>query len=102
MRDEKMDERITQLLTAERDWRCDTSTLEAHFETRVMARIRERQAGAIPWYVLAWRMIPVFTVITVISMAFSIALKPAPSRDLFAAITNNQEEYMTRSILTGE
>ena len=62
MRD-KADERLDQLFASVRAERIDTTALEEYFEMRLLARIREQRSGLIPWYSLAWRMLPTFAVV---------------------------------------
>lgn len=99
---DNMDERLDRLFAEARTHRPDTSARELNFETRVMARIRERRAAFMPWYALAWRMIPTFAVIAAIIAVCSAGFYPARSSDMFAAITNGQDEYMAKNFLTGE
>ena len=96
------DEKLDKLFAEARAWRPDTSAQEMNFETRLMARIRERQEAGTPWYALVWRMIPAFAVVATIIAVCTASFKPADSQDLFAAITSGQDDYMARSFLTGE
>ncbi|MGD0586769.1 MAG: hypothetical protein ABSA86_13535 [Oryzomonas sp.] len=96
------DERLDRLFAAARNARVDTSALEEHFETRLMARLRERRAQGIPWYALMWRMVPVFAVLVILIAVYSTSYKPPSSGDLFAAISSGQEEYLAQNVLTGE
>ena len=96
------DERLDRLFAAARNSRMDISALEEHFETRLMARLRERRRECIPWYTLMWRMVPVFTVLVVLIAVYSASYRPTSSDDLFAAISSGQEEYLVRNVLTGE
>lgn len=96
------DERLDRLFAAARDVRVDTSALEEHFETRLMARLRERRAEGIPWYALMWRMVPAFAVLVVLIAVYSASYGPPTSGDLFASISSNQEEYVPGNVLTGE
>ena len=96
------DERLERFFAASRNARMDTSALEEHFETRLMARLRERRKEGIPWYALMWRMVPVFTVLVVLIAVYSISYKPLSPGDLFAAISSGQEEYLAQNVLTGE
>jgi anti-sigma-K factor RskA len=100
MRDEH-DHKLDALFTLARRERPDTSTLEAHFETRLMARLAERTAQTAPWHLLVWRMIPAFAVIAAIMLACSITINPTRSGDPFAAITNGTEDLMARNYLLG-
>jgi len=97
-----IEEKLDRLFAEARAWRPDTSAREMNFETRVMATIRERRGAGVPWYALVWRMVPAFAVIAAIATVCSMSFTPAPSGDLFAAITTGQDEYMTTSFLTGE
>ncbi len=97
-----IDERLDKLFAEARNKRPDTSGLELNFETRLMARIRERRRAGIPWYALVWRMIPAFAVIATTIAVCTISFQPAGSHDLFAAITNSHEEYLASNCLTGE
>ena len=94
-----IDGRLDRLLEQVRSGRPDTSLQEMNFETRVMARIHERQAEVMPWYAAAWRMLPPFAVLSAIIVLCGVVFKPASSQDLFAAITNDQNDYITRSVL---
>lgn len=96
------DNRLERLLAAARSGGIDTAPLEEHFETRLMARIVERKSARMPWYQLAWRMIPGFAVATLIAAACSVIFNPARSSDLFAGITIGQEDTITISSLVGE
>jgi hypothetical protein len=96
------DERLDKLFALARSGQPDASTRQDHFETRVMARLRERRQTTSPWYFLAWRMIPIFAVIAAISAVCSMTFTPSHSGDLFAAISSGQEEYLANSYLTGE
>ena len=88
---ENLDEEKLDRLFAARSARPDTSGLEQYFETRVMARIKEKN-GKASWPVLAWRMVPVFITIVVILWAASLTLKPEETGDYFAAITNYEDD----------
>lgn len=96
------DERLDRLFAAARNARLDTSGLEDHFETRLMARLRERRAGAVPWYALMWRMVPAFAVLVVIIAVFSASFRPSARGDMFAAISSGQDESLSANVLTGE
>ncbi len=99
--EDKTNKRLEQLFSAARDAAPDTSAMEAHFETRVMARIREQREKTAPWFGLVWRMIPIFAVVAAIAAICNMSFNPDHSQDMFAAITNGQEDY-AGSFLTGE
>ncbi|QEM66865.1 hypothetical protein FO488_00950 [Geobacter sp. FeAm09] len=96
------DERLDRLFAATRTVPVDTSALEEHFETRLMARLAERRRNAIPWYVMMWRMVPLFAVLVAVIAVYGTSFSSSPSDDLFAAISTGQEEYLAQNILTGE
>lgn len=96
------DERLDRLFAVARNVPVDTSALEEHFETRLMARLEERRREAIFWYAVMWRMVPLFAVLVAVIAVYGTSFKPAPSGDLFASISSGQEEYLAQNILTGE
>ncbi|MBT1073465.1 hypothetical protein [Pelotalea chapellei] len=95
------DQKLDALFATARREQPDTSALEAHFETRLMARLSERRTR-VPWQLMIWRMLPAFAVIALLILICSFTLNPARSSDLFAAITGGQEEQMARNYLLGE
>jgi len=101
MRDDAED-RLERLFAAARSEPNDTEAVEEFFEGRLMARLRERREVRRPWYELAWRCVPAFAVITVILAVCSITIGQSVPTDLFAAISNGQEEYLAKSYLAGE
>ena len=60
------DRRLDALFALAREHRPDTSAAEYAFETRLMARLRERrqERGSI-WAMVSWRMVPFFAVCVV-------------------------------------
>lgn len=100
---EYTDESLDRLFAAGRSDAIDTSNLEEHFETRLMARIAERSERRSAWFQPVWRMIPVFAVLTVLIAVGSITFTEThPDDDLFASITSGQDDLMARSYLSGE
>lgn len=101
MRD-NTDEKLECLFAAVRGEKPDIERQAECFETRVLARIRERQEKNIPWYLLAWRCVPAFALIAAILTIFSISYVPSGSSELFASISTGQEEYLAKSFMSGE
>lgn len=101
MRDDAED-RLARLFEAARSERGDTEAAEEFFETRLMARIRERRDVRPPWYALAWRCIPALALVTVIVAVCSMTIERTTSTDLFASISAGQEEYLAKSFMAGE
>jgi len=97
------DKRLDQLFAAARAESIDSTAREAHFETRLMARIREnRAAQSEPWYALAWRMLPAYAGIMVVVAVCSITFNPSRSADIFSVLTGNQDDSISISLLAGE
>lgn len=96
------DEKLDALFALARDESPAITDMAEHFETRLMARLTERKLQSEPWYLLVWRLVPVFAVITAIVLICSFTLNPLRSSDLFASITAGGEERMARSYLAGE
>jgi hypothetical protein len=101
MRDDAED-RLERLFAAARSERSATGGTEEFFETRLMARIRERQSVRKPWYELAWRCVPALALITVILAIGSITINRPASSDPFAVISSGQEEFLAKSFMSGE
>jgi hypothetical protein len=98
----KREEHLDLLFAAVRSNRPDTTRGEEHFETRLMARIRERRAERSPWYLMAWRCVPAFALLAAIVTVIGLSAVPSGSSDLFAAISSGQDEVLARSFISGE
>ena len=98
---DKHDELLDKLFMTVRSIKPDTAAVEAHFETRLLARIEEQQSSPVLWPVWTWRLIPWFATIVVIVGIGSVMYDPMRSSDLFAQFTNGYEEYLTTSLLAG-
>jgi hypothetical protein len=95
------DEQLDQLFAALRSKKPDTATVEAHFETRLLARIEEQQGSQAAWFNWTWRLIPWFTTIVIIVGIGSVLYDPTRSGDLFAPLSNGYEDYLTTTLLAG-
>ena len=100
MKDER-DELLDELFGRVRALKPDTSAVEDHFETRLLATLEERQSSRALWSFWTWRLVPLFTMIAIIVGIGSVAIDPARSTDLFAAFTSGYEEYQATSLLAG-
>lgn len=98
----RLDERLARLFEAARAEEIDTSAEEEHFETRLLARIREMRGAPPPWYALAWRMVPAFAMVAMLITIGAYLYAPPAQNDLFASITDEQEDSAESSFLTGE
>ena len=96
------DKRLDRLFAAARAASPETTSREAHFETRLMARIREQRAVQQPWYALAWRMLPAYVGIALVVVVCSITFDPTSSTDMFAALTGSQDDGVSITLLAGE
>lgn len=96
------DHELDRLFAAARRARTDFSAVEEHFETRLIARIRERRENRQCWYSWLWRLVPVFTVIVLVLGIASVVVERDGSPDMFAAIANGQETAQVLGYLTGE
>lgn len=96
------DERLDQLFASVRAERVDTVAAEEFFETRLLARLKERREVAEPWYAPAWRMVPTFAAVAAVITIATITYNPSRSSDMFAAITSGQDEVVGNSYLTEE
>lgn len=96
------DEKLDHLFATARCDRIETTDLEAHFETRIMAHIAEKKIRSKPWHGLVWRMIPGFMLIAAISVLCNLTFIKPSNNDLFASIANVQEESGYTDFLSGE
>jgi hypothetical protein len=79
----------------------DTAAIEEHFETRLLAGLRERRESRVGWSVWAWRLVPWFSIIVIIVAVGGVIIDPARSSDLFAMFTGD-DEYQVASLFIGE
>jgi hypothetical protein len=69
------DEQLNELFRAARAAKPDTSRAEYGFETRLLAAIRESRKQPISLATLAWRLMPVFAAIVVVTGAWSYSVQ---------------------------
>ena|SRR5450631_3324970 len=98
---DNMDERLDKLFAAARVERVDISG-DDFFETRLLARIKERYEAADLWYAAALRLLPVFAAVAAMITICTFTFNPSDSSDIFAAITSSQDEIAGISYMTGE
>lgn len=80
----------------------DISGVERNFETRVMARIREWREQQDPWYAWAWRLAPVFLVLTLLLAGWSVFYSPVRQADPVATLASGTQEVALLDYLTGD
>jgi hypothetical protein len=96
------DDRLNSLFAAARGARPDTSAIEGHFETRLLARIRERREQGQAWFYWVLRLAPAFTVIAIVLGISNFAMNGTRYPDVFTAIAGDQAEYQMVSYLEDE
>jgi hypothetical protein len=96
------DKKLDSLFAAARSVSPDTSAREDFFETRVMARIREKRAARQPWFAWAWRLAPVFFVAVIVLGSANLMFDRNGSADIFSAIGNTNDEYQVVAYLEGD
>jgi hypothetical protein len=96
------DEQLDRLFLAARSRKPDTAAVEEYFETRLMAKIEERQSRQPLWNAWSWRLVPWFATVVIIIGIVSAIYNPLRSSDLFAFLDNGDEEFMTASLLAGD
>lgn len=98
---DRHDELLDKLFMTVRSDKPDTAAVEEHFETRLLARMGEEQAGWALWPDWTWRLIPWFATLVIIVGVGSVVYDPIRSSDMFAQFTNGYEDYLTTSLLAG-
>lgn len=99
---DKSEKRLDGLFSAARSVRPDTSAAEEFFETRLMARIREKREQGRSWFAWVWRLAPAFVAVALVLGVFTIFMDENQSPDIFSAIANDHAEYQVANYLGGE
>ncbi|HEY3488762.1 MAG TPA: hypothetical protein VGK27_01425 [Candidatus Deferrimicrobiaceae bacterium] len=95
------DARLDRLFALAREAPVDTAVVERNFETRLLARIRERSVGREPWYAWGWRLMPLFLAITLLLGGWTIYHDPFRMGDP-ALLFSGPEQVALVDSLTGE
>ncbi len=98
---DERDDRLERLFAAARETPPDVSAVERNFETRLAARIRESRERKEPWYGWAWRLAPVFVVLTLLLGAWTLVLDPVHPADPGTALVSVAEQVALVDDLTG-
>ncbi len=98
----RKDERLDRLIARAREAPPDISGVERGFETRVMARLRERHEYPERWIAWTWRLAPVFLALTILLAAWSLVIQPVHPADPGTALAAGSEEVAMVDYLTGE
>ncbi len=101
-RHDRRDVELDRFFALARQASPDISAVERNFETRVMARIREGRERQEPWYAWAWRLAPVFLVLTLLLAGWSMFYSPVHPTDPVATLASGSQEVALLDYLTGE
>ncbi len=96
------EERLDSLFAKARAISPDTSAAEEFFETRLLARLRERRAPWQAWFSWTWRLMPVFAIVVLLLAITSAFNDRSLSQDVFASLANGQEDSQFVDYLGGE
>ena len=67
-----------------------------------MARLREQRSESTPWYLWAWRSVPLFAVVVIVLISVCGAQTTVAGAHLSQALTGGYEEATLVSYYTGE
>lgn len=96
------DDRLDRLFAkARRDIR-EASIREEGFEGRLMARLGEKKFQDAPWYLWAWRAVPLFSALIIMLVTMNGVQNSGMSSYLSHALTGGYEESALISYYTGE
>lgn len=101
-RHDRRDVELDRLFERARQAPPDILGVERNFETRVMARIRESREQQDPWYAWAWRLVPMFLVLTLLLGGWSMLYPPLHPDDPVATLATGPQEVALLDNLTGE
>jgi hypothetical protein len=101
-RHDRRDGELDRLFAHARQAPPEISEVERNFEMRVMARIREWRGRQDPWYAWAWRLAPVFLVLTLLLAGWSVFLSPVHPADPVATLASGTQEIALLDNLTGD
>ena len=96
------DGELDRLFAQARQAPLEISEVERNFETRVMARIREGRERQEPWYAWAWRLVPIFLVLTILLAGWSVFYSPMRPDDPVATLASGTQEVALLDNLTGD
>jgi hypothetical protein len=102
MNDDEADDRLNSLFAKARTLDQGPSLREEGFEGRLMARLREQRCQDTPWYLWAWRSVPLFAAVVMVLITVSGAQTSGTGDYLSHALTSGYEEAALVSYYTGE
>ncbi len=96
------EEKIDRLFAAARQAEPYKAAIEYGFETRLMAKIRSERERRMPFFLWAWRLIPVFASIVIFLGIWTYSSRYGHMTDLSAITGIGNEESTMVAFLTGE
>jgi len=96
------DDRLNELFRGARSVKPDTTRAEYGFEARLLSRLRTERKEFIPWYGLAWRLIPALVAIVAAAGLWVIAAPNRSRADIRNAIADDEGDRTLVSFFTGE
>lgn len=102
MEDDPRDNKLDRLFADARKAELYRQDLEQGFEARVITRIRAEGEARPPFFVWAWRLIPVFVSIVIVLGIWTYLSESNQRIDLTAVASIGSEDTMLTAYLTGE
>ena len=102
MNDTETDKRLDLLFARARAAEPGPSLREEGFEGRFMARLREQRSESTPWFLWAWRSVPLFSAVIMLLITLSVTQTAVTGAHLSHALTGGYEESTLVSYYTGE
>lgn len=96
------DAKLSLLLRALRGRKADTTRIEHGFETRMMAVLRQRQAGEPAVFFMAWKLAPMFLALLLAVGGWVYAVAGPQGGVHIAAIGAGHEEVQMVRYMTGD
>ena len=102
MEDNPNNEKLDRLFAAARKAEPYKKEIEYGFETRLMAKIRAERQRQMPFFLWAWRLIPVFASIVIFLGIWIYSSRYSHMTDLSEITGIGNEETTIVAFLTGE
>jgi hypothetical protein len=102
METDSNDEKLDRLFAAARKSEPYKTDMEYGFETRLMANIRAERERQMPFFLWAWRFIPVFVSVVIFLGIWIYSSRYSSMIDLSAITRIGNEEATLVAFLTGE
>lgn len=102
MNEKEADNRLDLLFAKARAADQRPSAREEGFEGRLMARLQEQRDVGAPWYLWAWRSIPLFTAVVMVLITVCGVQTSGTGAYLSHALTGGYEESTLVRYYTGE